>query len=219
MVIGVTLDIPVHPWSSGLISPIFLLCFATSTVADLKPWAAGHRKPAWSFPFSEQLFPRRPRWKWDPDSDPCLKKRQFFLNSFVQMNPYGQTALCRVFPWSRECPGTAAWRVPRLQLCKGRVIPWARAPGAAVPTLLHRSPQGTASPAHPNPHSKHCQVFGRRVSMWFQGTHSKPGWHFLCWLRGKLRTAGTCWGHPASPGAGRTPRTGICHYLFISQHF
>lgn len=37
MVIGVTLDIPVHPWSSGLISPIFLPCFATSTVADI-PW-------------------------------------------------------------------------------------------------------------------------------------------------------------------------------------
>lgn len=99
--------------------------------------------------------------------------------------------LSAVFPWSRECPGTAAWRVPRLQLCKGRVIPWAWAPGAAVPTLLHRSPQGTASPAHPNPHSKHCQVFGRRVSMWFQGTHSKPGWHFPRWLRGKLRMAGT----------------------------
>lgn len=38
------------------------------------------------------------------------------------MNSYGQTALCRVFPWSRECPGRAAWKVPKLQLCEGRVI-------------------------------------------------------------------------------------------------
>lgn len=33
-VIGVTLDIPVHSWSSGLISPI-ISSFATSTVADI----------------------------------------------------------------------------------------------------------------------------------------------------------------------------------------
>lgn len=114
------------------------------------------------------------------------------------MNPSGQTALCRVFPWIRECPGRAAWRVPRLQLCKGRVIPWAQAPRATVPTLLHRSPRGTAGSERPNPHSRHCQVFRRRVSVWFQGAHLKPSWHLLCWLKGKLCMAGTCQGHPWS---------------------
>lgn len=144
MVIGVTLDIPVHPWSSGLISPIFLPCFATSTVADLKPWAAGHRKPAWSFPFSEQLFPKRPRWKWDPDSDPCLKKRQFFLNSFVQMNPYGQTALCSV-PMQQGVPRDSSLEGAKAAAVQGKGHSMSPSSRSRCP---HIAPQVT---------TRHCQ--------------------------------------------------------------
>lgn len=147
MVLGVTLDIPVCPWSSGRISPIFLLfChFHSGWYLILRTLTAGHREPARSFPFWEQLFPKRPRWKRDADSDPCLKERQFFPKF-----------LCPDDPIWAKCSGQSVpmeQGVPREGSLEGAKAAAVQGKGHSVSP----SSQGCCPHVAPQVTTRHCQ--------------------------------------------------------------
>lgn len=206
MVIGVTLDFwsQITHFSPALPLPWWL------TFTASEPWAAGHRETTWSFP----SFLKRPRWKQDPDSALCLKDQQFSLNSLVQRSLFGHRALCRVFPWSRECQGGqpgGCWgcscarqgsshepelpQLPSPRCCTGHL--------QALPLQMH-----TAGIGSPLGEGFRCDFTQEQA-----GTLC-AGWGESWALQEPAEDIQHCLEQGEHPGLGF-----VTIYLFISQHF